>query len=83
MRKDRDMIRLKLQEFNHSEANKLKDILKESSGLKVKLKALIEENEDLREKIEHNEGHQNAIVRNNSKIVSDLTAKISMIEVCF
>lgn len=83
MRKDRDMIRLKLQENNHVEANKIKEILKENGGLKIKLKALIEENEELREKLEHHESHQNSIVRNNSKVVSDLTAKISMLEVSF
>ena len=83
MRKDRDLIRVKLQEHNHAEATKIKEILKENGGLKVKLKALIEENEELREKFEHHESHQNSIVRNNSKVVSDLTAKISMLEVNF
>lgn len=81
MRKDRDMMRQKLQEINHVEANKIKEVLKENNNMKVKLKALIEENDELRQKLEHAEVHQSSLIRNNSKVSSDLTAKISLLEV--
>ena len=44
------------------------------------MNTLLEENDELREKLEHDETHNNALIRNHSKIVSDLTTKISILE---
>ncbi len=80
MRKDRDSLRSKLQETNQTEVNKVKDIIRENNQFKIKIKSLLEENDELREKLEHDETHNNALLRNHSKIVSDLTTKISILE---
>jgi len=81
MRKDRDILRQKLQETNQVELNKVKDIIRENNQFKIKVKSLLEENDELREKLEHNESHNNAMVRNHSKILSDYSTKISILEV--
>lgn len=83
MRKDRDLLRQKLQENNQSEAVKIKEVIRENNQLKIKCKSLIEENEELREKIEHVESHNNSLMRNHSKTMSDYTTKISVLEVNF
>jgi chromosome segregation ATPase len=80
IRKDRDIMRQKLQENNFTEASKLKEISKENANLRIKLKALNEENDELREKLEHQESHQNSLVRNQTKTVSDLNTKLSASE---
>lgn len=80
IRKDRDIMRQKLQESNLIEAGKLKEISKENANLRIKLKALNEENDELREKIEHQETHQNSLIRNQTKTLSDLNTKISALE---
>ena len=49
--------------------------------MKVRVKALIEENEELRQKLELTESHQNSLQRNNAKATSDYTTKISILEV--
>lgn len=81
MRKDRDTLRQKLQETNQVEINKVKDIIRENNQFKIKIKSLLEENDELREKLEHDESHNNALVRNHSKVLSDYTTKISILEV--
>jgi hypothetical protein len=83
IKKDRDMLRVKLQENNQSEVAKIKDVIRENNQLKIKVRSLIEENEETREKINNLETHNNALVRNQSKIVSDYTTKIAMLEVNF
>ena len=80
IRKERDMLRLKLQENNQSEISKIKDVIRENSQLKIKVKSLMEENDELREKIEHLEMHNNSLVRNHSKLVSEFTSKVSVLE---
>ncbi len=81
LKRDRDSLRLKLQENNQSEIAKIKDVIRENNQYKIKVKSLIEENEELREKIDNLETHNNALIRNQSKIVSDYTTKIAMLEV--
>jgi hypothetical protein len=81
MRKDRDALREKLQETNHAEISRIKEVIRENNQYKVKVKALIDENDELREKIEHTETQNNALIRNHSKSVSDYTTKISILEV--
>ena len=81
IRKERDTLRLKLQEHNNSEANKIKDVIRENNQLKIKLKSLIEENDEIRQKIDHLESHNSSLVRNQSKSTSDYTTKISVLEV--
>lgn len=81
IRKDRDIIRQKLQETNQNEANKIKEVLKENNHFKIKVKSLLEENDELREKLEQKESHQNALMRSNSKALSEYSAKIAALEV--
>ncbi len=81
LRKDRDSLRLKLQETNHAELNRVKEVIRENNQLKIKVKSLIEENEEIREKLEHSELHNNLLVRNQSKSLSDYETKISVLEV--
>jgi hypothetical protein len=80
MRKDRDMLREKLQETNQVEIGKMKEVIRENNQFKIKVKALMEENDELREKIEHIEAQNNSLVRNHSKVLSDFTSKISILE---
>ena len=81
IRKDRDLLREKLQENNHTEINRIKEVIRENNQLRIKVKSLIEENEEIREKIEHLETHNNALIRNHSKALSDYTTKVSVLEV--
>jgi uncharacterized protein (DUF3084 family) len=83
IRKDREMLRLKLQESNQSEMAKIKEVLRENNQYKIKVKSLLEENDELREKLEHLETHNNALIRNQSKIVSEYSTKVSMLDVTF
>lgn len=83
MRKDRDCLRQKLQETNHAELCKVKEVIRENNQFKIKVKSLLEENEELREKLEHNETHNSALSRNHAKILSDYSTKISILEVKF
>jgi hypothetical protein len=83
IRKDRDSLRLKLQETNQAEINRVKEVVRENNQLKIKVKSLLEENEELREKLEHSEMHNNLLIRNHSKSLSDYATKISVLEVCF
>jgi hypothetical protein len=76
-------MRQKLQEINHSEAHKLREVLKENNQFKVKLKALIEENDELRIRIERIDSHQSSLIRGHAKTVTDLTSKMSLLEVNF
>lgn len=80
MRKDRDMLREKLQETNQVEIGRMKEVIRENNQYKIKVKALLEENDELREKIEHIEAQNNSLVRNHSKVLSDFTSKISILE---
>ncbi|CAF0714870.1 unnamed protein product [Brachionus calyciflorus] len=80
LRKDRDILRQKLQENNQAEALKIKEVIRENNQHKIKIKSLVEENEELREKIEHIESHNNSLMRNHSKLISDLSTKISVLE---
>ena len=81
MRKDRNILREKLQENNQVEVCKMKEVIRENSQLKIKLKALMDENDELRETIEHTETQNNSLIRNHSKLLSDYTTKISILEV--
>lgn len=81
IRRERDSLRAKLQESNQSDINKIKEALRENNQLKIRVKALIEENEELREKVERAESHNNLLVRNHSKSLSDYTTRISVLEV--
>ncbi len=83
MRKDRDSLRLKLQEINQAEINRVKEVVRENNQLKIKVKSLLEENEELRENLEHSEMHNNLLIRNHSKSLSDYTTKISVLEVSY
>lgn len=81
LRKDRDILRQKLQENNQAEAIKIKEVVRENNQYKIKISSLVEENEELREKIDHIETHNNSFMRNHSKLISDLSTKISVLEV--
>ena len=81
LRKDRDILREKLQENNQMEINRIKEVIRENNQLRIKVKSLIEENDELREKLEHTETQNNSLVRNHSKSLSDFTTKISVLEV--
>jgi hypothetical protein len=81
LRKDRDILREKLQENNQMEINRIKEVIRENNQLRIKVKSLIEENDELREKLEHTETQNNSLVRNHSKALSDFTTKISVLEV--
>lgn len=63
------------------EINKIKEVVRENNQFKIKLKSLMEENDELREKIEHTESQNNSLIRNHSKVLSDFTTKISILEV--
>ena len=56
-------------------------MLKENNHFKIKVKSLLEENEELREKLEQRESHQNALIRSHSKALSEYSAKIAALEV--
>lgn len=81
LRKDRDLLRQKLQENNQAEALKIKEVIRENNQFKIKIKSLVEENEELRERLDHIESHNNSLIRNHSKLISDLSTKISVLEV--
>lgn len=81
IRQERDTLRVKLQENNQADINKIKEVLRENNQLKIKVKALIEENEELREKVERAESHNNLLVRNQSKALSDYSTRVSVLEV--
>jgi hypothetical protein len=81
MRKDREILREKLQQTNQVEINKIKEVMRENTQLKIKLKSMMEENDELREKIEHSETQNNSLIRNHSKVISEFTTKISILEV--
>lgn len=81
IRKERDSLRAKLQENNQSDINKIKEVIRENNQFRIKVKSLIEENEELREKLEHVESHNSLLIRNHSKVLSDQTTKISVLEV--
>ena len=81
IRKDRDVLREKVQENNHTEINRIKEVIRENNQLRIKVKSLIEENDEIREKIEHIEAHNSSLVRNHSKALSDYTTKVSVLEV--
>lgn len=55
-------------------------MLKDNNHFKIKVKSLLEENEELREKLEQRESHQNALIRSNSKALSEYSAKIAALE---
>ena len=81
IRKDRDMLRQKIQESNQDDMNKMKEVIRDNNQLRIKSKALIEENEELRQKIDHLETHNNSLIRNHSKAVTEYTTKVSVLEV--
>jgi len=85
LRKDRDILREKLQETNKVEISKMKEVIRENNQLKIKLKSLMEENDEIREKLEHSETQNNSLIRNHSRVLSEFTTKISILEVrgCF
>jgi hypothetical protein len=81
IKKDRDVLRKKMQETNHSEIGRIKELIRENNQLKVKVNALSEENDEVREKLERAETNNNALTRNHSKSMSDYSTKISVLEV--
>lgn len=81
VRKERDTLRVKLQESNQSDISKIKDVIRENNQLKIKVRSLIEENDEVRTKIDQLEVHNNSLVRNQSKLVSEYSTKISVLEV--
>jgi hypothetical protein len=81
MRKDRDSLREKLQETNQVEISKMKEVIRENNQLKIKLKSMMEENEEIREKVEYAETQNNSLIRNQAKVLSEFTTKISILEV--
>jgi hypothetical protein len=81
IRKERDTLRAKLQENNQSEINKIREVIRENNQLRIRVKALIEENEEIRAKTDHMESHNNLLTRNQSKSLSDYSTKISILEV--
>ena len=81
MRKDRDILRDKCQETNQIDISKMKEVIRENNQLKIKLRSVLEENEEVRERVDHAETQNNSIVRNHSKVTSDFSTKISILEV--
>lgn len=81
IRKDRDILRQKLQENNQAETLKIKEVIRENNQFRIKIKSLVDENEELREKLSHTESHNNSLVRSHSKLISDLSTKLSVLEV--
>ena len=81
IRKDRDLLREKLQENNHIEISRIKEVIRENNQLRIRVKSLIDENDEIREKVEHTEAQNNSLVRNHSKVLSEFTTKISVLEV--
>ena len=81
IRQDRDILRMKIQESNQADIVKIKEVLKENNQLKIRVNSLADENEELREKLEQIDSQNNSHVRNHSKIISDHTTKISILEV--
>jgi hypothetical protein len=81
IKKDRDVLRQKMQETNHAEINRIKELIRENNQLKVKVNALSEENDEVREKLAYAESNNNALTRSHSKSVSDYSTKISVLEV--
>lgn len=83
IRQERDSLRLKLQENNQGEINKIKEAMRENNQLKIRVKALNEENEELREKLDRAESNNNLLMRNHSKLLTENSTKHSVLEVIF
>lgn len=83
LRRERDLLNSKLQENNQTDIDKIREALRENNQLSIKVKALIEENEEIREKLERAESQNNMITRNHSKTLSEYSTKISVLEVKF
>lgn len=83
IRQERDSLRLKLQENNQGEINKIKEAMRENNQLKIRVKALNEENEELREKLDRAESNNNLLMRNHSKFLTENSTKHSVLEVVF
>lgn len=67
--------------MNMVEINRMKEVVRESNQLKVKVRTFIEENDELREKIEHIDSQNASLIRNHSKALSEYTTKIAILEV--
>lgn len=83
LRRERDLLNAKLQENNQADIDKIREALRENNQLSIKVKALVEENEEIREKLERAESQNNMITRNHSKTLSEYSTKISVLEVKF
>jgi septal ring factor EnvC (AmiA/AmiB activator) len=81
LRNDRDKLREKIQESNQGEINKIKEVIRENNQLRLKMNSFIEENEELREQLEHSQTHNNSLILNHSKEFAQFTTKLSILQV--